>query len=45
MKAFEARFAGKCAECGEQIHAGDAVRYSDDLLMHDECAPNEGGLW
>lgn len=34
---FQAKYPGRCADCGERIEAGDAVRYVDDELVHDAC--------
>lgn len=35
--AFQAKYPGQCAACGERIHLADYVRYEDDLLVHDDC--------
>lgn len=43
--AFPARYDGVCAaDCGTRIHPGDPVRYEDDELVHDECAPKPDPL-
>lgn len=34
---FEAKYHGRCADCGEHIAPGDRVRYDDDRLVHDNC--------
>jgi hypothetical protein len=31
---FEAKYGGKCANCGEDIRPGDSVRYLDGELVH-----------
>jgi len=36
--AFEARFGGQCASCGERIHVGDRCWYVDDELVHVDCS-------
>lgn len=37
---FRAMYDGVCAAaCENRIHLGDLVRYEDDQLVHDECAP------
>lgn len=42
---FSARYDGVCAAaCGNRIHPGDRVRYEDDALVHDECAPKPDRL-
>lgn len=42
---FPARYDGTCAaDCGNRIHPGDLVRYEDDQLVHDECAPKPDPL-
>lgn len=36
---FDAKYPGPCAaECGPGIRPGDTVEYTDDGLMHVECA-------
>lgn len=38
--AFKAMFDGTCAAgCDSRIHPGDLVRYEEDQLVHDVCAP------
>jgi hypothetical protein len=34
---FEARYAGRCGNCGEAIAAGDSVRFEEDVVVHDIC--------
>lgn len=42
---FPARFDGTCAAaCDSRIHPGDRVRYVDDQLVHDVCAPKPDPL-
>jgi len=42
---FPARYDGVCAAgCENRIHPGDIVRYEDDRLVHDECAPRPDPL-
>lgn len=36
---FEAKYGGRCADCGEPIHIGDQIRYDDDRVVHDDCDP------
>lgn len=38
---FEARFYGRCADCGDDIEPGDDVRYEDDELIHDDCGTDD----
>ena len=35
--SFEAKFTGRCSDCGERIQVGDQVTYADDELVHLEC--------
>jgi hypothetical protein len=35
--SFEARYHGRCADCGEHIEPGDRVRYDGGVLVHDDC--------
>lgn len=35
--AFEAKYSGRCGDCGESIKPGDVVRYDGDSLVHDNC--------
>lgn len=35
--SFEAKYHGRCSDCGERIEPGERVRYEDDELVHDEC--------
>lgn len=36
--SFEAKYGGRCgADCGESIKPGQQVRYSDDVLVHEDC--------
>lgn len=35
---FEARYQGKCADCGESIEVGDEVQFTlTDDLIHADC--------
>lgn len=34
---FEARYPGRCPQCGERIEPGDEVTYNDDEVVHAEC--------
>lgn len=37
---FTAKYSGRCAgDCGDSIVPGDAVRYVDGDLVHDDCTP------
>ena len=37
-RAFEARWASKCAECGESIEIGEEARYNDnDEVVREDC--------
>jgi len=39
-KTFEAKYYGRCQECGERIEPGDEVCYdADDDLVHEDCNP------
>lgn len=35
--AFEARYSGRCGDCGGTIKPGQLVRYDGDKLVHDDC--------
>lgn len=36
--AFEARWGGDCAECGEPFEAGEMARYNDDdQVVGEDC--------
>lgn len=39
MSAFEARYHGKCALCGERIVPGDLCRFAEDDggVVHVDC--------
>lgn len=34
---FEARWSGKCAECGGRYSKGEAISYCDDEIVCDDC--------
>lgn len=37
-RAFEARWPGKCAECGDGIDVGDEARFNDDEeIVGEDC--------
>jgi hypothetical protein len=38
VTTFEARYHGHCPACDDHIHAGDAVTYDDDEVVHVTCA-------
>jgi hypothetical protein len=35
--AFDARYPGVCASCGERIKVGDLIRSTDDGYVHEDC--------
>ena len=38
MRAFEAKYHGRCDACDERIIPGEHVRYSeDDEIVHNRC--------
>lgn len=37
MRAFPARYPGRCETCDERIHEGDPIRMTDDGPIHDDC--------
>lgn len=37
--SFEAKYGGRCADCGESIYVGDMIRYDGDTVVHDDCDP------
>lgn len=42
---FRAMFDGTCtADCEFRVHPGDLVRYVNDELFHEECAPKPDPL-
>lgn len=34
---FEARYRGRCYDCGASILPGDPVRFDGTELVHDDC--------
>jgi len=40
MRVFDARYWGRCHECGQGIEPGDPVAYADDELVHEDCHPD-----
>lgn len=38
--AFEAKYPGRCADCGEDIERGDLIQYDEDSrIVHADCDP------
>lgn len=41
--SFEARYAGRCGDCGQAFSVGEPVSYNaDDVLVGAECCDGEG---